>query len=202
MQLLVALALAALVVPDVRAQAEPRRSDLAGVWLLDREASQTPSGGAPDPAAGLWPGSVGVRGGLGGPAAPGSGIDRRKRAAADREEIARRRALMKEVLEPPVRFQITLEDALVIFTFPDGRAVRYRADGKEERHQHQSGTVKTKTKWDAGRLLIETNMGSGPKITHAYIVSGDPRQLTVTVQIPGQSRNLPPITHTYNEQIM
>lgn len=197
MRLLLALALAALVGPHVRAQAEP--TDLAGVWVLDREASQTPRGGAPDPAAGLFPGSVGVRGGLGGPAAPG-GIDRRKRAAADREEIARRRALMKEVLEPPARFQITLEDALVTFTFSDGRAVRYRADGKEERHQHQSGTVKTKTKWDRGRLLIETNMGSGPKITHAYIVSGDPRQLTVTVQIPGQSKDLPPITHTYNEQ--
>jgi hypothetical protein len=135
-----------------------------------------------------------MRAGIGGMGVGGPG------GAPDREEIARRRALMKEVLEAPMRFQITLEDPLVIFTHPDGRVVRYKTDWKEERHQFTSGTVKTKTKWDADRLLIETNMGDGMKVTHAFKVSGDPRQLVVSIELPGQSKDLPPITHVYDEQ--
>jgi hypothetical protein len=112
--------------------------------------------------------------------------------------MARRRSLLQEVLDPPTRFLITLDDPLVVFTYGDGRVVRYRADGKEERHQHTSGTVKTKTKWAAGRLEIETNLGDGMKVTHAYAVRDDQRQLDVTVTMPGQSKDLPPVTHVYD----
>ena len=72
--------------------------------------------------------------------------------------------------------------------------MRYKADGKEERHQHQSGTVKTKTKWEVDRLTIETDMGDGFKITHGFKTNIDPRQLVVSVITPGQSKDLPPIT--------
>ena len=115
--------------------------------------------------------------------------------------MARRRALMREVVEAPKNFVITVEEPMVIFTFTDGRIVRYKADGKEERHQFPSGTVKTKTKWELDRLTIETDLGDGFKITHAYKTNPDPRQLVVLMITPGQSKDLPPITHVYDESL-
>lgn len=196
MRLSLACVLGALLVPSVSAQKEQvPPPNLAGAWTLNREASNVPRGGGPD----ITPrgGRGGMRGGFGG---PGGGVGEPGRGVPDREEMARRRELLKEVVEAPTRFQITVEDPLVIFTHPDGRVVRYRTDWKEERHQYPSGTVKTKAKWDAGRLLIETNLGDGVKVTHAYKSAGDPRQLVVTLDLPGQSKDLPAITHVYDEQ--
>ena len=191
----VVLALVAFTVPVHAQKPSMPRPDLTGAWTFNREASTTPRGGGPDVSSpgGSWGGIRGGFGGLGGGSGePGRGVQ-------DREEMARLRALLKEVLEAPTRFQITLEDPLVIFTYPDGRVVRYKTDWKEERHQYTSGTVKTKAKWDAGRLVIETQIGDA-RITHDYKLSGDPRQLIVSVQTPGQSKDLPPITHVYDEQ--
>ena len=118
----------------------PTRPDISGAWTLNREAGagQRSASDAADPMpmAGR-PG--GMRGGFGGPGM--GGPDRN--SVQDREERARRVALMKEVIEAPSRFQITLEDPFVIFTHADGRVVRYRANWKDERHQYTSGTVKT-----------------------------------------------------------
>ena len=141
-----------------------------------------------------------MRGGMGG-SGGGTGGGRSGAAAADREELERRRSLMKEVLEAPQRLIITVEEPLVIFTYADGRVARYKADGKEEKHQFTSGTVKTKAKWEIDRLSIETDLGDGFKITHAYKTRPDPRQLVVTTMTPGQSKDLPPVTHVYDEAL-
>jgi hypothetical protein len=143
-------------------------------------------------------GGSGRGGGMGG---GGRGGGMRGGAATDREELERRRSLMKEVLEAPLRLTITVEEPLVIFTYADGRVARYKADGKEEKHQFASGTVKTNTKWEVDRLTIETNLGDGFKITHAYKINPDPRQLVVMTMTPGQSKDLPPITHVYDEAL-
>jgi len=192
-----ALALSAPVVaqkPDAT-----QRPLVGGAWTLNRELSSTPRGGGADPADRMRPsGGGGMRGGVG---LGGMTSGRGGGSGPDREERARRRALMKEVLEAPKNFVITVEEPLVIFTYTDGRIVRYKADGKEEKHQYPSGTVKTKTKWEIDRLTIETNLGDGFKITHAYRTTPDPRQLIVTTITPGQSKDLPPITHVYDETL-
>ena len=175
------------------------RPIIGGAWTLNRELSSTPRGGGADPADRMRPsGGGGMRGGVG---LGGMSSGRGGGSAPDREEMARRRALMKEVLEAPKNFVITVEEPLVIFTYTDGRIVRYKADGKEEKHQYPSGTVKTKTRWEVDRLAIETDLGDGFKITHAYRTNRDPRQLVVTTVTPGQSKDLPPITHVYDETL-
>jgi hypothetical protein len=168
-----------------------------GAWTLNRELSSTPRGGGADPADRMRPSGGGMRGGIG----LGGMSSGRGGTAPDREEMARRRALMGEVVEAPKNFVITVEDPMVVFTYTDGRIVRYKADGKEERHQFPSGTVKTKTKWLLDRLTIETDLGDGFKITHAYKTNPDPRQLIVLTITPGQSKDLPPITHVYDESL-
>lgn len=187
-----------LAVPVVAQRAEPvARPLIEGAWTLNRDLSSTPRGGGPDPADRMRAsGGGGMRGGFG-----GMGGGSRPSAGPDREEMERRRTLMKEVLEAPKHFSITVADPVVTFTYNDGRVVRYKADGKEERHQHTSGTVKTKTKWDLDRLTIETNLGDGFKITHAYKTNIEPRQLVVLTITPGQSKDLPPITHVYDESL-
>jgi hypothetical protein len=174
------------------------RPPVGGAWTLNRELSSTPRGGGPDPADRMRSSGGGMRGGIG---LGGMSSGRGGGSGPDREEMARRRTLMKEVLEAPKTFVITVEEPLVIFTSTDGRIVRYNADGKEEKHQYPSGTVKTKTKWEVDRLIIETNLGDGFKITHAYKATLDPRQLIVTTITPGQSKDLPPITHVYDETL-
>lgn len=178
----------------------PQRPPIGGAWALNRELSTTPRGGGADPGDRMR--SSGGRGGmLGGIGVSGMGSGRGSGAGPDREELARRRSLMKEVLEAPMRLVITVEEPLVIFTFADGRVVRHKADGKQEKHQYSSGTVKTKTKWEIDRLTIETDLGDGFKITHAYKTNPDPRQLVVLTITPGQSKDLPPITHVYDETL-
>jgi hypothetical protein len=178
-----------------------QRPALGGAWTINKELSTAPRGGGADPADRMGSsggGGGGMRGGVG---FGGMGTGMRGAQGPDREEIARRRSLMKEVLEAPMSFVITVEDPVVIFTFADGRVVRYKADGKEERHQYQSGTVKTKAKWEVERLTIETDLGDGFKLTRALKVTPDPRQLIVTTITPGQSKDLPPITHVYDETL-
>ena len=192
----VALVLSA---PVVAQKADPApRPLVGGAWTLNRELSSTPRGGGADPADRMRSSGGGMRGGVG---LGGMSSGRGGSSGPDREEMARRRALMKEVLEAPKTFVITVEEPLVIFTYTDGRIVRYNADGKEEKHQYPSGTVKTKAKWEVDRLTIETNLGDGFKITHAYKATPDPRQLIVTTITPGQSKDLPPITHVYDETL-
>ena len=177
----------------------PPLPDISGAWTLNRDAGVAPRAGSkPGDAVPLPGGRGGMRGGLGVPRIEGPD----RNSVQDREERARLRALMDEVLEAPSRFQITLEDPYVIFTHADGRVVRYHANWRDERHQYTSGTVKTKTKWDAGRLIIETDIGDGMKVTHAYSLSAEARQLVVNVQLPGQSGDIPAITHVYDEQTM
>ena len=184
--------------PLVAQKADPvARPLIGGGWTLNRELSTTSRGGGADPAARMRSGG-GLPGGFG---IGGMSSGRGGGGQPDREEIERRRSLMKEVLEAPRHFVIAVEEPLVIFTFSDGRVVRYKADGKEERHQHQSGTVKTKTKWEIDRLTIETDMGDGFRITHGFKTNIDPRQLVVSVITPGQSKDLPPITYVYDESL-
>ena len=194
LMLLAAVAACSLAAPLAAQKADATRPMLDGAWTLNRELSSPAQSGAPDPGDGWRPSGQRRRpGGFGGDSArPGS---------QDREELARRRDLMREVLEAPRRFLITVEDPLVIFTFPDGRVVRYSADGGEERHQHPSGTVKTKTRWQADGLAIETDLGGGLKVTHTYRTTSEPRQLIVTTLLPRRAKDLPPIQHTYDEAV-
>ena len=191
---LAAAAACSLAVPLAAQNPEATRPMLDGAWTLNRELSNPARSGAPDPGDD-WQRS-GQRRGRG-----DFGGGRVRPGSQDREEVARRRDLMREVLEAPRRFLITVEDPLVIFTFPDGRVVRYSADGKEERHQHVSGTVKTKTRWQGDGLAIETDLGGGLKITHTYRTTPEPRQLVVTTVLPRRARDLPPIQHTYDETV-
>jgi hypothetical protein len=45
--------------------------------------------------------------------------------------------------------------------------------------------VEVKTKWDDGRLVKETSLGDGMKLTETYSLIAEPRQLHVMVKLEG-----------------
>lgn len=178
---------------SVAAQGHP---SLSGQWRLDASASDT--GGAPSDAG--MPGPQGGRapfgggfGGLGGPPIGGMG----GRAPMDPEQMKQRRDLVRELLEPVVRFTLDQDAQVVTFTYPDGRQVRYRTNGKAEKHQAVNGTVETETRWKGDALERETNLDDGLRITETF-TRERPDQLVITVKMSGgPMRRAKPLRRVY-----
>ena len=66
-----------------------------------------------------------------------------------------------------------------------------------------SATVETRTRWEEGSLVIETELGEGLKFTQTYAVGAAPRQLTVLSKLEGgpgrMSRQRPPRRTVYDD---
>ena len=183
-------------------------SGLSGAWVLDREASELPGSGAPREGGGqpggqgpgMGGGSGRPPGGMGG---MGAGMGSGRSPGGDRqpspEEMKRRRDLMREVLEPSGRLIITEQAGRIAFTDSQGVVRTYTADGKDEKHQLTNATVKTRTRWREGALVIETELEGGTKVTRTFALERDPRVLTVTTVVEGgrAPRDIPPVRAVY-----
>lgn len=160
---------------------------LTGTWRLDRDLSDAAAGlvppfegGRPD---GRRPGSGGMRGR--GPRTPGGGMPG-GRPRASEEEMARRRALVREIMQPPERLTIVVGPGEVTFTDERGRSWRLATDGRKEKHQLDNGTVTTRTRREGDALVRTIEAGDGFEITETYVlVPGDVRRLQVTVEVGG-----------------
>jgi hypothetical protein len=194
----------------VHAQSElAAKSNLAGAWTLNRDLSDQPGGGY-GAGSGNGSGSQGRHGGMGGGGGHmgrggmgGGGMGNGgERSQASAEQMAARRDMVRELMTAPTSLTITQSDELVSFTEPDGHTVKYRTDGTKEAHQLTSGTVETKTRWDEGQLIVETELGDGFKVVHTYSVSPQDRQLIVQIktEVSHFSRgDRPPIKHVYDQ---
>ena len=184
-RLVVGLALGAV---SLSAQSVP---DLTGTWRYNAEASDAGgSGGDADgPPTNRVPfGGFGMPGRqpLGGPGAPGGFGG----PASENPELRKQRMeLLQELLQPVRRFTIAQEAGLVTFTYDDGRTVRYRTDGRMEKHQAVHGVVETETRWKKGRLVRETDFDDGTSIEESFSVSS-PRALVLEVKVPGRRKPL------------
>lgn len=176
--------------------AAQRHPSLSGQWRLDASASD--AGGVPSDAG--MPGPQGGRapfgggfGGLGGPPMGGMG----GRAPMDPEQMKQRRDLVRELLEPVGRFTLDQDAQVVTFTYPDGRQVRYRTNGKAEKHQAVNGTVETETRWKGDALERETNLDDGLRITETF-TRERPDQLVLMVTMSGgPMRRAKPLRRVY-----
>ncbi len=181
---------------------------LDGAWTLNRQMGDQTRRGGGDVGPGEDRGGGGhSHGGFGMGPGGGRGMGGGMRpmgegAMPDREEMERRRALVRELLEPSPRLTITTDGDLVAFTDADGRVRKYTANGKKEKHQFDNGTVETKTKWDADHLVVETSLRGGMKVTETYALAADTRQLIVQTKMDGgqmRGDDRPPITHYYDD---
>lgn len=218
-QILTCLALgglAAVLSLPAAARAQVKETPkLGGVWKLNAQLSDAPPaagqgddgfkpvaeggrrGGGMVPGGGI--GGLGRGGGVpvGGQRGdgPGRGIDPEKLKAA--------RALIEELMTPPVMLTIGDAAGAVTFTEADGRTRTYKTDNSKEKHQVTNATVETRTRWEEGSLVIETDLGEGLKATQTYSVGAEPRQLTVLVKLEGgpgrMSRQRPPRRTVYDD---
>ena len=194
-----ALALPGSLVTSAYAQSKAAtHADISGAWVLNRDMgdqmSRGGSGEGPDSegggghrrgmGGGIGGGMGGGRGGMGGMGRGGMGGGM---SDEQKQEMERRRALMKELLQPSDRMMVTVDSDIVTFTESDGRVRKFKTDGKKEKHQFDNGTVETKSKWDnAGGLVIETDLQNGMKLTQTYtLAAGEKRQLVIATKMEG-----------------
>jgi len=197
-RLLLVSILMALCVRGAVAQAPP---DLSGTWRLNADASDVGGTGGDEgempgvargPMGGFgMPGRqpLGGYGSPGGMAAPPGAMDPQARK--------QQMALVRELLEPARRFTITQDAGSVSFVFEEGRTVRYRTDGKAEKHQAINGVVETETRWKKGKLVRETNLDDGISIEETFVLTS-PRGLSVNVEISGGVGRRKPIQRIYD----
>lgn len=191
---------------------------IGGVWKLNPQLSDPPRAAGPaddgqNPVAG-----TGRRGGGG--MIPGGGVGGLGRGGAagvpvggqrgegpgrgiDPEKLKAARAVLEELMTPSAMLTINDADGAVTFTEADGRTRTYKTDNRKEKHQVTNGTVETRTRWEEGSLVIETDLGEGLKLTQTYSAGADPRQLTVLTKLEGgpgrMSRQRPPRRTVYDD---
>jgi hypothetical protein len=103
--------------------------------------------------------------------------------------MKRVREAVRELMEPPRRLMITQTADAVIFTEPDGRAVKYATHGKDEKHQWTTATVTTRTRWEGSALVMDIRAGDRLSATRRFTVEDDVRQLTVTTSMGREGRS-------------
>ena len=131
---------------------------------------------------------LGGYGSPGGPASPG---------VVDPQTRKQRMELLRELIEPVRRLSIAQDSSAVSFTYDDGRTVRYRTNGKAERHQAVNGVVETETRWKKNRLVRETSLDDGVTIEETFTLTS-PRGLSVEIEIGGGVGRRKPIKRIYD----
>ncbi len=193
--------------PSGRAQSTP--SAIVGVWVLNSSLSdRAPAPAAGDDGAGRGDdresggdrggrrGRGGFGGGFGGFGGSRPGADRGSRTAA----MQRRQDAVRDLLSPPDRLTIVQTDSMVIITAGDGRTTRLAPDASKIKDE--STGASRQTHWDGEKLVSEIS-GLGPgTITETYAEDGDPRRLTITVEMPAARDKKQTVTvrHVYDAQ--
>jgi hypothetical protein len=186
----------------------PARPALAGSWTLNAALSTPPgSGSAPDDeplmedplrtrpcGPGSDPGLArpgephvpSYRGACNG-SGPSAAVPPRTR------ETSAAPALVQELLLRPPMLTIAQAGDAITFTDADGAARTYIANDRTEKHQHQHGTIETKTRWDRDALVMELKADRRLTITRRFVVKGNPRQLAVMTSYGGLRRDAQPM---------
>ena len=118
-------------------------------------------------------------------------------STVDPQTRKQRLELMRELLEPVRRLVIAQDGTSVSFTYDDGRTVRYRTNGKAEKHQAVHGVVETETRWKKGALVRETNLDDGITIEEKFTLVS-PRGLVVEVEVSGGIGRRKPVRRVYD----
>ena len=210
------LAAAVTVLPGplaVQAQAPAPATSIAGAWTRNADLSDAPTGRGQqgdDTGRGRGDGGDGSgggrrRGGGGGGGFGGGGFGRgggmgRGGGGGGRgnpEDMARMRDAMRDITNPSDHLVITQTDSMVVLTGADGRTTRLSPDGKKIKDDNTK--IERKTKWDGGKLVSEVS-GLGPgKMTQAFAVDSEAKQLRITVVMEGGRSGQPrTITQVYD----
>jgi hypothetical protein len=94
-------------------------------------------------------------------------------------------------LQNSVAFRIEETDSTLVLTGAEGIRRVFHPDGRERKERIPGlGVVTVKTRWKAGKLVVERKMEGGVKIVETFERSPDGRKLYVDLQVVGAARPL------------
>ena len=91
----------------------------------------------------------------------------------------------------PAWLRISQTDGSITFTTSDGLSQTLPTNNKKQKFRLYDRTVEVRAKWDDGRLVRETSLGEGMKLTETYSVSSSPRRLLVVAKLEGSHLSRP-----------
>ncbi len=158
---------------------------LGGVWKFNKElssdtsklqaqADNTPQTSAP-PAGG------GHHGGYGGGMGRGGGGGFAPTNQGNTEQGLQRRALLREMAQPPDQLNIVVTDETTSFTDDQGFVLKFTTDGKKESIDLGTAKVDSVSKWDGGILTVEMT-GGNFKLTETYQLTVQGHALVVEMK--------------------
>jgi hypothetical protein len=177
------------------ALASPAPPSLSGKWVLNKELSEDARTKLREAGAGRRPGGYeGAHGGMSGPGGGrmGGGFGGRGMGGPGGDPPDGRG--MKDVLDPPETLTITQSaDEIAL---DDGQAVHHvRPDGRKTK---VDGDVEQQARWSGAELVVESKPPKGPKITSAYLLVPEKRQLHVTSRFEGRSGDAVTVRRVYD----
>lgn len=181
---LVAATVPSSVPPEPPTIAE--RPALSGRWRINTEKSEDGGEKLRAAAAGRRPGGSGPgrNGGAGGLGDRGG-----RRGGGSGGAQGDPRDSMRAVIESPTEMTITHTETEIAVVEKDGRLRLLHPDG--EPYMDSTGG-RVNTRWEKDRLIVETKREDGPKVTEAFTLDSEPRQLVIDVRI--ESRFLDPVS--------
>ncbi len=111
------------------------------------------------------------------------------------------RAVMDELVTATPRLSIFQRDeGRIVFVDADGHTRTFTTNGKKEPHQLQAGTLETSTKWDGVKLVQQSTLGGGFKVTQTFALD-DARRLVISTTLDdSRMGKVPPNTRVYDPE--
>jgi len=163
--------------------------NLTGAWTLNKDLSDDAAKLLESMQGGDHAGSGGGHTPPGGSGGHGPGMHGGSGAGGNRgmtpEQMRAMRARMNSVLEAPTKLTIVQADGSVTLTDNDGRSRRLTTNNKKEKRPADNRMVDARTKWDDARLVNETWIDDGLKLTETYSTDSERQQLQVMVKLEG-----------------
>jgi hypothetical protein len=173
------VALGVLPLGGVQAQSQSPGdvSQILGAWTINKDLSDLGVG-----PAGRGDSRGGGRGGFGGGFPGGGGGAGRGQGGGEqnREDMERRLAALRDIVDAPEHLTIVQSNTMVIVTTGDGRTTRLSPTG--EKVKDESTDIERRTKWEGGKLVSEIR-GDAGRITETYSADPTHHELTVIVRV-------------------
>ena len=167
------------------AAAQTARGDtgaLTGAWTLNKDLSDD----AAKVMEKMMSGDHGSGGGHTPPAGRGHGPGMHGGGSSSRGGMTpEQMRAMHDMLEAPAKLTVVQGDGSVTLTDNQGRSRRLTVNNKREKRPMDNRMVDVRTKWDDGRLVTETWLDDGLKLTETYSLAPGRRQLLVSLKLEG-----------------
>jgi hypothetical protein len=177
------------------------KPNFSGDWTLNRELSEGLHPHGPETQPSTDPRRGGrFGGGIGGPGGFGGMGRGRYGGGPPQTENADARVKMQELVNdarrPSPSLEISHSAVNIAVTDVRGRTRFYQTNGSRDKHQLDSGTIDSTTRWAGDQLVTEYDLGNGRRMICTYSLITNPKRLLVRIRFDGPGA-IAPMTYVY-----